>query len=87
MYVIIGNLGKKLRNLAKVLVLLLALGVLVPGAIALYNRYGPAVSTWLQEKSQEVGPMRTEPLEKTWFERAIDQYVIKLQDFYYEERE
>ena len=31
--------------------------------------------------------MRTEPLEKTWFERAIDQYVIKLQDFYYEERE
>ena len=34
MYVIIGNLGKKLRNLAKVLVLLLALGVLVPGAIA-----------------------------------------------------
>ena len=45
MYVIIGNLGKKLRNLAKVLVLLLALGVLVPGAIALYNRYGPAVST------------------------------------------
>ena len=31
--------------------------------------------------------MRTEPMQKTWFDQVVDQYVIKLQDFYYEERE
>ncbi|MGI6513890.1 MAG: hypothetical protein GX052_09225 [Syntrophomonadaceae bacterium] len=87
MYIVVSNLGKKLKTLGKVLVFLLALGVLIPGAIALYNNYAPAVSTWLQEKSQEVGPMRTEPMQKTWFDQVVDQYVIKLQDFYYEERE
>ena len=87
MYIVVSNLGKKLKTLGKVLVFLLALGVFIPGAIALYNNYAPAVSTWLQEKSQEVGPMRTEPMQKTWFAQVVDQYVIKLQDFYYEERE
>ncbi|MGI6549197.1 MAG: hypothetical protein ACOX4Q_04020 [Syntrophomonadales bacterium] len=87
MYIVISNFRQKIKTLGKVLVVLVALGLLVPGAISLYNNYGPAVSTWFQEQSQEIGPMRTEPSEKTWFDATMDQYVLKLQDFYYEERE
>ena len=87
MYIVISNIRQKLKTLGKIIVFLVALGLLVPGAISLYNNYAPVVSNWFQEESQEVGPMRTEPLEKTWFDVTMDQYVLKLQDFYYEERE
>lgn len=87
MFIVITNLKQKLQTLGKALLILAVLGLLVPGAINLYNNHAPAVSDWFQEESQEVGPMRTEPSKKTWFDQAMDQYVLKLQDFYYEERE
>ncbi|MGE5543993.1 MAG: hypothetical protein ACM3UW_03390 [Bacillota bacterium] len=87
MFIVISNLRQKLKTLGKVLVFLVALGLLIPGAIRLYDNYAPAVSKWLLEKNQEAGPMNTEPSQKTWFDVTMDQYVLKLQDFYYEERE
>ncbi len=87
MYIVIGNIKQKLKTLGKVLVILVALGLLIPGAMSLYHKFAPAVSTWFQQESQEVGPMRTEPSEKTWFDATLDQYVLKLQDFYYQEQE
>mgnify|MGYP001205036857 CR=1 FL=1 len=87
MLIVISNLKQKVKTLGKVLVLLLALGLLVPAGMRLYDNCAPAVSKWLLEKNQEPGPMNTEPSKKTWFDQTMDQYVLKLQDFYYEERE
>jgi len=87
MFIIIGNLRQKIVRTAKVLVLLVALGLAIPGVVSLFNSYAPVVSSWVQGRSREVGPMHTEPTKRTWFDKAVDQYVIKLQDFYYEERE
>lgn len=87
MFIIISNMRRKLLTLGKILALLVALGLIVPGVVSLFNSYAPAISNWVKKESQEVGPMRTEPSEKTWFDQTMDQYVLKLQDFYYEERE
>ena len=63
MYIVVSNLGKKLKTLGKVLVFLLALGVLIPEQLPC-NNYAPAVSTWLQEKSQEEDRCAPNPCRK-----------------------
>ncbi len=87
MFIVISNLRKKLLFLGKILFVLVVLGVVVYGMVSLINFYKPDIANWLKKESQVVGPMRTEPSVKTWFDQTLDQYVIKLQDFYYEEKE
>ncbi len=85
--IIISNLRQKMIALIKGVVLLVFLSATGLGLAALYEAYAPDLSTWIEQESAKVGPMDMEPQEKTWFDQKMDQYVIKLQDLYYHERE
>lgn len=47
----------------------------------------PTMKEVLDNPANWKQPMHQEPGEKGGFERALEQYVLKVQDFYYEERE
>jgi len=85
--IIISDVRKKVGSVIKGVILLALLSATGVGLATLYQAYAPALSTWIEEESAKVGPMDVEPMEKSWFDQKMDQYVIKLQDLYYQEHE
>ncbi|MGI6487202.1 MAG: hypothetical protein ACOX2B_02540 [Syntrophothermaceae bacterium] len=87
MIIIVNNWKKKLLNLAKVVVIVLAFAILLPRLAGILGNYMPVFSGWSKDESPSGNPMRVENTEGTEFDRMVDQFVIKLQNFYYEEKE
>lgn len=86
MIVVVNNWKKKVLRFFVVLMLILAFAVAVPVLSGLFCQQVPALSSWLQEEHPSGNPMRVEKnADGTKFEQMVDQFVIKLQDFYYED--
>lgn len=87
MIVIIDNWKKKLLKILCVLVLFLAFALAVPVLTGLFYQQVPAMSSWLKEEHPSGNPLRVEKVnDGSKFEQVVDQFVIKLQNFYYEEK-
>jgi len=85
LFIVLCNWKKKLINILSLVMLFLALAVAIRfvGGI-LYNQV-PAFSSWFQEEHPSGNPMRVEQeYNDSQFNQVLDQFVIKLQDFYYE---
>lgn len=85
MIIYVSDWRKKAIVTGKILALLIAFGLVIP-MIAMVNSHVPTLNQWIDNESTDQ-LMREERTEKTGFDKAVDQFVIKLQDFYYEERE
>ncbi|MGR6836347.1 hypothetical protein [Syntrophomonas erecta] len=87
MIIIINKWKKKLLNLVTALILIIAFALAIPVFTGKLYHLVPALSGWFQEEHPSGNPLRVEQDEKTTkFDQVMDQFVIKLQDFYYEER-
>jgi len=82
---VVGNWKRKVLKFIGVLALLLAFVMAVPALTGILVNQVPAFSGWFQDEQPTGNPMRVENDEKTSsFDQVLDQFVIKLQDFYYE---
>ncbi len=85
MIIIVNDCKKKLVRLAVAVVIITAFAVAIPLVTGLLHKQVP-VSRWFQEEHPSGNPMRVEQRNQdSKFDHMMDQFVIKVQDFYYEE--
>ncbi len=85
MILVTGRWKQKLVKFLGILVLVGAFVVAVPAITGMLVKQVPALSGWLQDEHPTGNPMRVEREESSGtFNQILDQFVIKLQDFYYE---
>ncbi|MGE5396885.1 MAG: hypothetical protein ACM3MK_05035 [Chitinophagales bacterium] len=86
MFIVIHRGKVKATVLIKTLAVMLVAGLALPWLYGIISASVPAMS---KEVNFQTGksPMRMERSKETRFDKAMDQFVIQLQDFYYEERE
>lgn len=87
MIILIDHWKKKLVNLIIVLTLVVAFAAAFPTLTGLLHGKVPVLSGWFEDEHPSGNPMRVEKASGTRFDRAVDQFVIKLQDFYYDEKQ
>lgn len=85
MIIIIEQWKKKLVSLVVVLTLVLAFAAAFPTLSGVLHDKVPALSGWFEDEHPSGNPMRVEKPSGTRFDQAVDQFVIKLQDFYYDD--
>lgn len=87
MIIIIEKWKKKLIGLVTALVLVIAFALAIPVLSGILYEKVPVFSGWFQEEHPSGNPLRVENTQNgTRFDKAVDQFVIKLQDFYYDEQ-
>lgn len=85
MIIVVGKWKSKVVKFIGVLVLIIAFIMAVPLLTGLLANQVPAFSGWFQDEQPSGNPMRVENKEgASTFNQVLDQFVIKLQDFYYE---
>lgn len=85
MIIVVGKWKRKVVRFLVVVALVIAFIAAIPMLTGILSKQVPAFSGWLQEEQPSGNPMRVETTEKTsHFNQVLDQFVIKLQDFYYE---
>jgi len=87
MIVIIGTKQQIWRKLCGSLAVLLVLVVLVMVGLSYLSHPTPVFNGLTEERIPTGNPLRVENDNPGNFDRSVEQFVIKLQDFYYEERE
>lgn len=88
MIVVINNWKKKMLSFLILLVFILAFALAVPTMTGILHKQVPALGNWFKEEHPSGNPMRVENnKESTKFEKVMDHFVFKLQNFYYEEKE
>lgn len=94
MIIVISNWKKKLWKTLVVITLIAVFALAVPVLTGKVCQQIPALSGWFQEEHPSGNPMRVEGEKDrgakqnngaSKFEQAVDQFVLKIQDFYYEE--
>lgn len=86
MIIFVNNWKKKLLRVAVALAIIAVFVCTLPMLTGLLSSQEvPAGGRWLQEEHPSGNPMRVEQSQGTKFENMLDQFVIKVQDFYYEE--
>ncbi|MGI6412445.1 MAG: hypothetical protein ACOXZ5_02070 [Syntrophomonadaceae bacterium] len=83
MLIVIRNWKKKCIRMGIVITLIIAFAVAAPALTGLFHHYIPALGGWFEDEHPSGNPMRVEG--DTKFDRALDQFVIKLQKFYHED--
>ncbi|HAA08204.1 MAG: hypothetical protein GX176_08410 [Syntrophomonadaceae bacterium] len=88
MIIIVSQWKQKLLRLAVAVLIILVFSAAIPLVTGqLYHRI-PAIGGWLDEEHPSGNPLRVEnEKESSQYDQIMDQFVIKLQNFYYEERE
>ncbi|HCF49454.1 MAG TPA: hypothetical protein DER60_04185 [Syntrophomonas sp.] len=86
MVILVGNWKKKLVKILAVIALIAVFAAAMPLVTGLLYEQVPVISTWFQDEQPSGNPMRVENGEKnSRFQQLVDQFVFKLQEFYYEE--
>lgn len=87
MIIIIRNWKQRLFNCLKTVVILTVLALTLAFCIrflytdrTVFNRIG-------EDRIPSGNPLRVEKVNKDMVDESVERFVIKLQDFYYEERE
>lgn len=86
MIIIIDHWKKKLLRLGVALVIIAVFICTLPLLTGLLHKQVPVGGRWFQEEHPSGNPMRVEQRQQgNKFDHMLDQFVIKVQDFYYEE--
>lgn len=85
MIILVSKWKKKVLKILTVLVLLLAFAFAIPVFTGALYRQIPVLSGWFEKEHPTGNPLRVdnEP-DDTKFDEMVNQFVIKLQNFYYE---
>lgn len=86
MIIFINNWKRKALRVAAALVIIIVFLCTLPLLTGIFNHQIPVVGKWFQEEHPSGNPMRVEQHgHSSNFDHMLDQFVIKIQDFYYEE--
>jgi len=86
--IIISQWKQKLLRLLMAVLLILAFMAAVPVVTGQMYQLIPAVGGWFDEEHPTGNPLRVEnDTQSSKYQQIMDQFVIKLQEFYYEEQE
>jgi cytochrome c-type biogenesis protein CcmH/NrfG len=88
MIIVVGKWKSKLIRLASVVLILAVFVAVVPLVSGIFYEKVPVFSGWMQDEQPSGNPMRVEKTqENTNFSQKVDRLVIKMQNFYQEEKE
>lgn len=94
MIIVLGNWKQKVMKFIAVVVLVLIFAAVVPVVSGLLYEKVPVFSGWVDDEHPSGNPMRVENnpaddniLEESDFNQKMDRFVVKVQNFYYEEKE
>ena len=88
MIIVVGKWKQKLIRLATLMLIIAIFAAAIPLISGIFYEKVPAFSGWMKDENPTGNPMRVEKApQSTEFNQKIDQYVIKLQTFYHEEKE
>lgn len=94
MIIVVGKWKQKVMKLVAVVVLVLVFAAAVPVVTGLFHEKVPVFSGWTDDEHPSGNPMRVEKNPDTneiqadnEFNQKLDRFVVKVQNFYYEEKE
>lgn len=87
MIIVVGKWKKKLIRLATVVLILALFVAAVPMVSGIFYEKVPVFSGWMKDEQPSGNPMRVEKTqEDTNFNQTLDRFVVKMQNFYHEEK-
>lgn len=91
MFIIIGSaIKRKIALTFRILVTLIILGLVVTHLYNIYHHSAMSQEGWLREDRPSGNPMRVEKteqkVEKKQKGNVLDEFVVKMQDFYRKDR-
>lgn len=88
MIIVVGKWKQKLIRLAVLIVVVAVFAAAIPRVAGVFYEKVPVFSGWLQDEHPTGNPMRVEQTAPdSDFNQKMDQFVIKMQNFYLEEQE
>ncbi len=88
MIILVGKWKKKLIRLATVIMLIAIFIAAVPLVSGIFYEKVPVFSGWMKDEHPSGNPMRVENVtDGSGFNQQIDQFVMKMQNFYHQEKE
>ncbi len=88
MIIVVGKWKRKLIRLATVVLILALFVAVVPMVSGIFYEKVPVFSGWMKDEQPSGNPMRVEKTqEDTNFNQTVDRFVVKMQNFYHEEKE
>lgn len=87
MIVFIGTKRQLGRKIIKGLAVIMVLVITIMVGVSYLTHPAPVFNQLTQDKIPTGNPLRVDNENPNDFDRSVEQFVIKLQDFYYEERE
>lgn len=93
MIIVVGKWKQKVMKFAAVIVLIIAFAAVVPVVTGMFYEKVPVFSGWVDDEHPSGNPMRVEKnldnklQEENDFNQKLDRFVVKVQNFYYEEKE
>jgi len=87
MIIVVGKWKKKLIRLATVVLILALFVAAIPMVSGIFYEKVPVFSGWMKDEQPSGNPMRVEKTqEDTNFNQTLDRFVVKMQNFYHEEK-
>ncbi len=94
MIIVVGKWKEKVVKLVAVVVMVLAFAAAIPMVSGLFYERVPVFSGWMDDEHPSGNPMRVENnpqetkiQEDNKLNEKMDRFVVKVQNFYYEEKE
>jgi hypothetical protein len=88
MIIIVGKWKKKVIRLATIIVIVALFAAAIPLVSGIFFEKVPVFSGWMKDEHPSGNPMRVEDdSQASDFNQKVDQFVIKIQNFYHEENE
>ncbi len=88
MIIVVGKWKEKLIRLATVVLIIAVFVAVVPMISGIFYEKVPVFSGWMKDEQPSGNPMRVETTQEDRnFGQTVDRLVVKIQNFYLEEKE
>ena len=88
MIIVVGKWKQKLIRIATIAVVIALFAAAIPLVSGIFYEKVPVFNGWMNDETPTGNPMRVDNVPQTTnFNQRVDQFVIKMQNFYQEEKE
>jgi hypothetical protein len=88
MIIVVGKWKQKIIRLATIAIVIALFAAAIPLVSGIFAEKVPVFSGWMKDETPTGNPMRVDDGQQPAdFSQKVDQFVIKVQNFYQEEKE
>jgi hypothetical protein len=88
MIIVVGKWKQKVARLVAAIILIGIFVAAIPFVAGMFNEKVPVFNSWFQDERPSGNPMRVEEDSNgDSFSKKMDRFVMKVQNFYYQEKE